>query len=108
VGYSASKPEIFKRHQLLPIRDLKLLVRDYTPIASNVLTILINLSADEEVLDNLVSDDAFLETLLLKVTVTEQEGAKCRRFLNANRQPGEIGKNQKNILSETSNSRACV
>jgi hypothetical protein len=35
-----------------------------------VLTILINLSADEEVLDNLVSDDAFLETLLLKVTVS--------------------------------------
>ncbi|KAL3482577.1 hypothetical protein BJX62DRAFT_221417 [Aspergillus germanicus] len=90
VGYSASKPEIFKRHQLLPIRDLKLLVRDYTPIASNVLTILINLSADEEVLDNLVSDDAFLETLLLKVTNNKERNADAFSMLIAN-----LGKSEK-------------
>jgi hypothetical protein len=29
VGYSITNPAIFKRHQLLPVRDLKLLVRDY-------------------------------------------------------------------------------
>jgi hypothetical protein len=31
---------------------------------------LINLSADEEVLNNLADDDTFLETLLAKVTVS--------------------------------------
>lgn len=30
VGYSIAQPSLFKRHQLLPIRDLKLLTRDYT------------------------------------------------------------------------------
>jgi hypothetical protein len=30
VGFSTAQPDLFKRHQLLPIRDLKLLVRDYT------------------------------------------------------------------------------
>jgi hypothetical protein len=40
------------------------------PIAKNALTILINLSADGEVLRSLAEDDAFLETLLLKVTVS--------------------------------------
>jgi hypothetical protein len=29
VPYSTSKPEIFKSNQLLPVRDLKVLVRDY-------------------------------------------------------------------------------
>ncbi|KAL4880514.1 hypothetical protein BJY04DRAFT_79527 [Aspergillus karnatakaensis] len=84
VGYSASKPEIFKRHQLLPIQDLKLLVRDYTPIASNALTILVNLSGDQEVLDNLATDDAFLETLLLKVTNNKERNANGIAMLFAN------------------------
>lgn len=39
------------------------------PIAKNALTMLINLSADEEILKYLAEDDAFLETLLSKVTV---------------------------------------
>ncbi|KAL2811298.1 hypothetical protein BDW59DRAFT_155564 [Aspergillus cavernicola] len=90
VGYSTSKPEIFKRHQLLPIRDLKLLVRDYTPIASNVLTMLINLSADGEVLDNLATDDAFLEALLTKVTNNKERNADRVSMLLAN-----LGKSEK-------------
>jgi hypothetical protein len=89
VPYSSSQPSVFKTGQLLPVRDLKLLVRDYDvgphsdrahwmppaadkwpqPIAKNVLTILINLSHDTEILKNLAEDDAFLETLLSKVTV---------------------------------------
>ena len=52
------------------MRDLKLLVRDYTPIAKNALTILINLSADQEVLAHLADDDAFLEVLLSKLVVS--------------------------------------
>ncbi|EER28277.1 hypothetical protein CPC735_061500 [Coccidioides posadasii C735 delta SOWgp] len=68
VGYSTSQPSLFKRQQLLPIRDLKLLARDYAPIAKNALTMLVNLSGDEEVLKLLTEDDVFLETLLVKVT----------------------------------------
>ncbi|KAL4801745.1 hypothetical protein BDV18DRAFT_148119 [Aspergillus unguis] len=90
VGYSVSKPEIFKRHQLLPIQDLKLLVRDYTPIASNALTILVNLSGDQEILDKLASDDAFLETLLLKVTNNKERNADGISMLLAN-----LGKSEK-------------
>ena len=30
VGFSTSQPSLFKRQQLLPVRDLKLLTRDYT------------------------------------------------------------------------------
>lgn len=30
VGFSTTQPSLFKRQQLLPVRDLKLLARDYT------------------------------------------------------------------------------
>jgi hypothetical protein len=103
VGFSIAQPSIFKRHQLLPVRDLQLLVGDYRvgaylfclylisgaichipelrladrshglaqqPIAKNALTILINLSTDVEVLEDLAGDNAFLETLLARVTVS--------------------------------------
>jgi len=39
------------------------------PIAHNAITILINLSHDEEILEVLARDDAFLEVLLKKITV---------------------------------------
>lgn len=45
-------------------------VRFHQPIAKDALTILINLSAeDEEVLQNLVTDDGFLESVLARITV---------------------------------------
>ena len=44
----------------------------YQPIAQNALTILINLSQDEEVLGNLVEDDVFVETIMKKITVSLQ------------------------------------
>ncbi|KAI5308597.1 hypothetical protein KEM55_005330, partial [Ascosphaera atra] len=68
VPFSLAQPTLFKRQQLLPVRDLKLLVRDYKPIAKNALLCLVNLSGDEEVLKELAEDDAFLETLLGKLT----------------------------------------
>lgn len=40
------------------------------PIAKDALTILINLSSDEEVLKVLAEDDEFIETLLFKLTVS--------------------------------------
>jgi hypothetical protein len=49
------------------------LVGNGQPIAKNALTILINISHDAEVLDNLAADDAFLETLLKKITVCRLE-----------------------------------
>lgn len=67
VGYATTSPTIFKKHQLLPVRDLKLLVRDYAPIAKNAITILVNLSHDDEVVKILAEDDAFLETVLKKI-----------------------------------------
>ncbi|PYH78688.1 DNA-binding protein HGH1 [Aspergillus uvarum CBS 121591] len=84
VGFSTAQPELFKRQQLLPVRDLKLLARDYAPIAKNALTILINLSADDEVLTNLAEDDAFLETLLLKITNLKEPNADDFAMLFAN------------------------
>jgi len=43
----------------------------HQPIAKNALTILINISDDEEVLQNLAKDDAFLESLLQRITVCQ-------------------------------------
>jgi hypothetical protein len=87
VPYSLSQPSIFKANQLLPVRDLKLLVRDYMvscaawiagirlirsqQIAKNALTILINISTDREILECLVKDDQFLESLLVRLTVCQ-------------------------------------
>ncbi|KIX95533.1 uncharacterized protein Z520_08653 [Fonsecaea multimorphosa CBS 102226] len=74
VGHS-SDPAIFKKPQLVPVKDLKLLVKDYPPIAKNALTILINISHDTEILDNLAADDEFIETLLRKVTDPKEQTA---------------------------------
>lgn len=68
---------LFKRNQLEPVKDLKLLVKDYAPIAKNALTILVNISADLEVLKDLSKDDAFLELLLSRITVCQFPDA-CR------------------------------
>lgn len=53
------------------MKDLKLLVKDYAPIAKNALTMLINISADDEVLKDIAKDDAFLEMLLSRITVCQ-------------------------------------
>ncbi|WEW59451.1 Protein hgh1 [Emydomyces testavorans] len=84
LGYSTTQPCLFKRQQLLPVRDLKLLARDYTPIAKNALTMLVNLSGDEEVLNLLAEDDVFLETLLAKVTNIKEPNASEITMLLAN------------------------
>jgi len=46
------------------------------PIAKNALTILINVSHDAEILKNLAEDDAFVEELVRKITVSiEDQGS---------------------------------
>ncbi|KAJ5961100.1 uncharacterized protein N7479_008250 [Penicillium vulpinum] len=95
VGFSTAQPDLFKRHQLLPVRDLKLLVRDYIPIAKNALTILINLSSDEEIL-KLLAEDEFIEDLLAKLTNVKEPNADEVAMLLANLVKSE---NLKKLLS---------
>jgi hypothetical protein len=71
VGYSQDNIPIFKYNQLEPVKDLKLLIKDYAPIAKNAFTILINISSDTEILKVLAKDDAFLEALLSRITVCQ-------------------------------------
>lgn len=80
VGYSTSQPSLFKRNQLEPVTDLKLLIKDYAPIAKNALTILVNLTDDEEIVKKLIEDEACLESILRRVTV--RRNPKAKRKLN--------------------------
>lgn len=84
VPYSKTQPSIFSASQLTPVKDLKLLIRDYAPIAKNALTILINISSDAEVLKCLAEDDAFLESVLLRVTNPKNTTADDYSMLLAN------------------------
>ncbi|CZR64151.1 related to FAM203 family protein C1020.12c [Phialocephala subalpina] len=84
VPYSLSQPAIFKTNQLLPIKDLKMLVRDYKQIARDAITILINLSTDREVLEYLASDKEFIKTLLGRVTNPTEPNANLMSMLLAN------------------------
>jgi hypothetical protein len=63
---------------------MKLLVRDYAAIAKNVLTILVNISSDEEILKYLAEDDKFLETLYSRITNVKEENADEMAMLLAN------------------------
>lgn len=74
VGYSQTDLPLFKRNQLEPVKDLKLLIKDYAPIAKNAFTILINISSDPEVLKSLANDDTWLEALLSRITVCQFSG----------------------------------
>lgn len=71
MGYSTAQSSLFKRNQLEPVKDLKLLIRDYGPIAKNAITMLVNISEDAEVVKSLAEDDTFLESLLWRVTVCQ-------------------------------------
>ncbi|KZF21190.1 DUF383-domain-containing protein [Xylona heveae TC161] len=84
VGFSTAQPSLFKRVQLEPIKDLKLLVRDYGPIAKNALTMLINLSDDKEIVENLAKDDVLLESLLKRITSPKDPNANEIAMLLAN------------------------
>ncbi|KAF2205983.1 DUF383-domain-containing protein [Delitschia confertaspora ATCC 74209] len=84
VGYSQTHVTLFKREDLTPVKDLKLLVKDYAPIAKNALTILINISHDTAVLQSLAKDDAFLESLLSRITNSKEPNANEIAMLLAN------------------------
>ncbi|PSK55881.1 Protein HGH1 [Elsinoe australis] len=84
LGFSTAKQDLFKRNQSEPIRDLKLLIKDYPPIAKNAITMLINLSEDAEVLKNLTTDEKFTESLFARITSQKEPTANLLSMLLPN------------------------
>ncbi|KAL1879409.1 hypothetical protein VTK73DRAFT_6941 [Phialemonium thermophilum] len=84
VPYSIAQPAIFKAEGLRPVTHLKLLIRDDPKIAAHVITCLVNLSADLEILENLATDDKFLNTVLQYVTERVEPNANLLAMLLAN------------------------
>ncbi|KAF2431225.1 DUF383-domain-containing protein [Tothia fuscella] len=84
VGFSTTQHAIFKTDQLLPIKDLKVLVRDYAPIAKSALTILVNLSDDPQILAELAPDDELVESLLQRITDVKESNANEIAMLLSN------------------------
>lgn len=64
VPFSCKNSAIFKSNQLLPVRNLIPLVRDYKQISKNALIILMNLSPDAEIQELLALDGGLFKTLL--------------------------------------------
>ncbi|KAF3767662.1 DUF383-domain-containing protein [Cryphonectria parasitica EP155] len=84
VPYSASQPSIFKINELLPIRNLKVLVQDRPQIAQHALTILVNLAADTQILEYLASDDRFLAVIFTRIVNPSEPNANLFAMLLAN------------------------
>ncbi|PTD05297.1 Protein HGH1 [Fusarium culmorum] len=109
VPYSLSEPSIFKNDKLQPIKHLSFLVRDHPKIAEHALTMLVNLSGDEEVLKFLASDEKFLgivfdlmvACLILLIPENkslmrylEPRGTKCQLASHACCQPFQVGRSE--------------
>ncbi|KAI1199035.1 hypothetical protein F5X97DRAFT_297891 [Nemania serpens] len=84
VPYSISQPIIFKAENLKPIHNLKLLIKDHPDNAEHIITILINLSADNEILEILTSDDKFITEVLRQIIIPTEPNANLLSMLLAN------------------------
>ncbi|KAK2589930.1 Protein hgh1 [Conoideocrella luteorostrata] len=84
VPYSTDEPAIFKAEELTPIKNLKLLIRDQPEIAEHVLTMLINLSGDPDILNDLAKDDKFIGVVLDHIVGQEEPNANFLAMLLAN------------------------
>ncbi|KAL6855824.1 hypothetical protein J3F83DRAFT_753636 [Trichoderma novae-zelandiae] len=84
VPFSESEPSIFKTEQLKPVKHLKFLVRDIAKIAEHALTILINLTGDQEILDFVATDEKFLEVVFSHIVHPEEPNADLLAMLLAN------------------------
>ncbi|PKS09024.1 hypothetical protein jhhlp_003637 [Lomentospora prolificans] len=84
VPYSLSHPAIFKVDDLRHIRNLKVLVRDHPRIAKSALTILVNLTGDQDVLKAVATDDEFLGLVLSKIVNASETNADLMAMLLAN------------------------
>ncbi|KAF9881838.1 DNA-binding protein hgh1 [Colletotrichum karsti] len=84
VGYSQAQPAIFKTESLTPVKHLKFLVKDHPKIAEHVLTILINLTAEKDVLENVATDDKFIGELAGMIVKPDEPNANLMAMLLAN------------------------
>ncbi|KAI1478429.1 DUF383-domain-containing protein [Daldinia eschscholtzii] len=84
VPYSTSQPSIFKVDSLKPVKNLKLLIKDHPKIAEHVITILINLAADREILESLATDEKFLDEVLRQIIIATEPNANLLSMLLAN------------------------
>ncbi|KAL6809456.1 hypothetical protein GGI42DRAFT_240987 [Trichoderma sp. SZMC 28013] len=84
VPFSESEPSIFKIEQLKPVKHLKFLVRDIAKIAEHALTILINLTGDQEILEFVATDEKFLEMVFSHIVHPEEPNADLLAMLLAN------------------------
>ncbi|KAI0154933.1 hypothetical protein GGR57DRAFT_100490 [Xylariaceae sp. FL1272] len=84
VPFSISQPSIFKTDNLKPVRNLKLLIKDDPQIAVHVVTILVNLSADQEILEDLAKDDKFLSEIFRQIIEPTEPNANLLAMVLAN------------------------
>ncbi|KAK4103636.1 DUF383-domain-containing protein [Parathielavia hyrcaniae] len=84
VPYSTEQPSIFKTQELQPVKHLKFLIRDHPEIAEHAITILVNLTADRSILENVAADDRFLGFLLSNLTDPAEPNANLLAMLLAN------------------------
>ncbi|KAJ2903759.1 hypothetical protein MKZ38_009411 [Zalerion maritima] len=84
VPYSTANPAVFKVEDFKPIDTLKILTRDHPKISEHALTILVNLSADGDVLEKLATDDTFVRVVLIRVAHPEEQNANLFAMLLAN------------------------
>ncbi|KAK5660349.1 hypothetical protein OQA88_12890 [Cercophora sp. LCS_1] len=84
VPYSTAQPAIFKTDSLTPIKHLKFLIRDQPKIAEHALTILINLTSEPDILENVAADDRFLGIAIGLLTDPAEPNANLISMLLAN------------------------
>ncbi|KAI1325501.1 hypothetical protein F5Y16DRAFT_377833 [Xylariaceae sp. FL0255] len=84
IPFSISQPAIFKTENLKPVQNLKLLIKDDPQIAQHIVTILVNLSADQQILDNLVKDDKFLTEIFRQIVQSNEPNANLLAMLLGN------------------------
>ncbi|KAL1887176.1 Protein hgh1 [Ceratocystis pirilliformis] len=84
VPFSLSQPEIFKANEYQSLKFLKILTRDKPAISEHAVTILVNLSGEEEVLKNLATDEAFVNSVLQRMVMAGEPNADSLSMLLAN------------------------
>ncbi|KAI2617554.1 DUF383-domain-containing protein [Hypomontagnella submonticulosa] len=84
IPYSTSEPGIFKADSFKPVKNLTLLIKDHPKIAEHVITILINLAADREILESLATDEKFLDEILRQIIIATEPNANLLSMLLAN------------------------
>ncbi|KAL2754311.1 hypothetical protein ACRALDRAFT_1076082 [Sodiomyces alcalophilus JCM 7366] len=84
VPYSTAEPSIFNAENFRPVKNLTLLIQDHPKIAEYALTILVNLSAEQKVLELLSGNDRFIDSILARVVKPSEPNANLLAMLLAN------------------------